>query len=461
MNFRGFAFSIWMLISAPLLAHSLPIDQKSFYLANDEIDVKSYQISMTVDRIAADAKITVRERISLLTLKDISSLKLHATESAIVVKKATINYNPVQVRFLKGYVLEFQRALLKGKTTTVDVVYEITTAQLNNSEQHGLFFSEPGTINVENWPYYTRTWIISNDAPTDLASFELFVNVPQGTQVANNGILISEKIVQTRSVFHWKMNSQIPTYGINLVIGDYQKFQRTITELNLPLEIYLKKSPLESETHDKLENIQSSIDAVTFFSTILGAYPFEKVGFIEAPQHFNMEYPGLITGLDANVHEIAHHWFGDSVTIKSWGDLWISEGFTTYLDGLYQEYFQLDSHEWLLNRDGVFNFSADTDPNAIFNDLPYHTGASSVHALRTTLRDACHFTEKSPEDYTLTFSILKSIYQKFKGRSLGTAELVNYISKNASAIAKNANCQLEKKQASQLIRSWADAWYEL
>ncbi len=466
------SYLLTLLIICPALA--IDIDQKAFYLPNTEIDVQNYSLKLNVETLTEAKDIAASVSIILKANTNLPTLKLHAKKGSIEISEALVNGKSATFKFLNDYVLEIQKPLKANVTTKILLTYKITTAQLMNAEKHGLFFSPTSILSVENWPYHTREWIPSNDSPSDPATFDLKITVPHNIQAVSNGILVGKN----KDTFQWKMKQLMPTYGLNLVIGSYKKTKtllcmdlkeisnnidlcKSANDLKCPLELYLPSTTNVANAAMTWEKVLTDSRSVAFFSSVLGPYAFDKVGFISAPQHFNMEYPSLITGLGANVHEIAHHWFGNSVFIKHWGDFWISEGFTTYLDDLYQEvYAEVPESRWLTARDGIFNFNEDIDVNTIFDDKPYRTGASSIHALRKALRDTCNVEARSAEDYQIIYAMLRSIYQTFKGKRLGTWELVNHLrSSLEDTLDVNTTCKLSPAIINHMVDEWSSKWY--
>src|SRR5262249_45265091 len=123
-----------------------------------------------------------------------------------------------------------------------------------------------------------------------------------------------------------------------------------------------------------IQQVERASQSSVYFSKLFGNYIFEKIGFVFSPYPFSMESTGMIVLRDLKypVHEMVHHWWGDNVHIAHWGDFWISEGFTTYFTGIYDEYKTGTNTSCLVFPwTEALNHTPDSDPNEIFTDTPY------------------------------------------------------------------------------------------
>jgi aminopeptidase N len=475
MGFTCFLLSFLTAASV----HAIDLDKKAFYLPNTDIDVSSYKVHLTVPQLAA-VDLQAQAVLELKTLAPLKYVQLHASREALAVKNTAVNGAAAKSRFVNEYVLqvELPQPVPAGAHLVLEFTYTIRAAQLTKKGQAGLFYSSGFNgmplISVEDWPYYTRTWIPSNDNPADPAAFELTVDVPKGISALSNGELVGKDTSGLDADrFHWRTKTEFPTYGLNLVVGKYKELSEEICfsleKVNdelVPCEPGFVHTTLHfyspdngSDLKPAWETVQKAAKSVVFFSSVLGTYRFEKVAFIEAPQHFLMEYPSLITSPYGSVHELAHHWFGDSVFIKHWGDLWISEGFTTYLDEvLYQEYLGQTVYEPMPKRKARFNFPEETDVLKIFDDAPYHGGASAVAALRSHIDALCGL-EKS-KDRELFYGVLRSVFQKFSTHPLGTQELVEFLHSTLPETLGQHQCVPPATRVHEELGAWASEWFD-
>lgn len=188
---------------------------------------------------------------------------------------------------------------------------------------------------------------------------DLYYAVPQNLKVIGNGLLISSQIKENKYLAHYKVHYPISNYNITFYIGDFVGLDREISAKNGILKS--RFSPLRMD-QEKAEALFPKLDIVIeAFEYWCGAYPFYKDGcnFVQSP-FLGMEHQSAIAygnnyqyGYDGEsrseceegmwfdfimVHELAHEWWGNSVSVENNCDFWINEGFATYMEVLYLEY---------------------------------------------------------------------------------------------------------------------------
>ena len=247
-----------------------------------------------------------------------------------------------------------------------------------------------------------------SDKPEGL---DLFITVPKGLIVASNGTQQGEpQVAGQLATFHWQVRSPINNYCVALNIAPYVVLQdsfRCIDGTKMPVQFFVLP---ESVTKAK-RCLPQFLDHVRFFEELLGPYPFraEKYGVAETP-HLGMEHQTILAyGNHWNdeqydwlhLHELSHEWWGNLVTCRNWQDLWLHEGFGTYMQALYRErrfgekeYRNEMSKARPLNRSPV----APREPKNSFeiyfggggNDL-YAKGSWILHTLRWELGEEKFF----------------------------------------------------------------------
>jgi aminopeptidase N len=271
---------------------------------------------------------------------------------------------------------------------------------LNNKFKERSFFSS-------NWPDKARQWLPVIDHPSDKATSEFIVTAPAKYQVVSNGLLL--EIVDRADgmrVTHWKQSVPIASW-LN-TIGVAQFAMRNFGEAHgIPLQTWVFPQDRENgvttfETPTRR--------AMEFYIDRIGPYPYEKLADVQAAGVTGgMELASSIfygersvsnkpaTGLVA--HEIAHQWFGDSVTEKDWDDVWLSEGFATYFALLTTEHY--DGREAFVaglkrSKEGVataekrnpgvaIRHNNLSDMKKVLNQIIYQKGGWTLHMLRAQI----------------------------------------------------------------------------
>ncbi|MDP1676570.1 MAG: M1 family aminopeptidase [Bacteroidota bacterium] len=257
-------------------------------------------------------------------------------------------------------------------------------------------------------PYGARDWWPCKDSPSDKAdSADIIVTCDSIYKVGSQGILVS--VVNNgsgRATHHWKERYPIASYLISIAVTNYVQFSN-----------WFRYSPTDSmevlnyvlpeHYTDALQSLPKVIDMLSIFSDAFGLYPFinEKYGHAEFTGGGGMEHQTMTSlgtfNEDVVAHELAHQWFGDMITCRSWSDLWLNEGFAEYSTGIYREKKQGAASYWeymtpiLQNATfavGMTGLPDTTNPGKLFNfSLIYAKGASVLHMLRHVLGDSVFF----------------------------------------------------------------------
>ena len=254
-------------------------------------------------------------------------------------------------------------------------------------------------------PYGAKGWWpCKQDLIDKIDSIDIYIKHPEKYKAASNGLLISEVTNTGQTLTHWRHQYPIPAYLIAIAVTNYTVYKDDPKGLEFDIINYVYP-----ENSDAIKG-QTAIttDIMKVFNKLFEMYPFadEKYGHAQfgwggGMEHTTMTFMGgWSRGLIA--HELAHQWFGNKITCGSWEDIWLNEGFATYLDGLIYENIDGEA-EFAQWRKAVVNnvtsspsgstFVTDTTSvSRIFNSrLTYRKGAMIVHMLRYKLGDEAFF----------------------------------------------------------------------
>jgi aminopeptidase N len=309
----------------------------------------------------------------------------------------------------------------------------------------------------DNWPDRVHHWIPVLDHPSAKATVTFNITAPAGQEVIANGRL--DHVETTASgprTWTYSESVPIPPYCMIIGVGQFAKVeppQRALT----PLSYYV---PL-SERALAQKGFSPAIPTIEFLTEKVAAYPYEKLALIVgATRYGGMENSGAIVFTSSlfksnstvdmsktygvpfgNVtliaHEIAHQWFGDSVTESTWSDLWLSEGFATYFAGLFVQRYESEAAFQRYMRDAsasVFEYEKkkrvpifDRETESLMdllNPNNYQKGAWVLHMLRSNLGDDAFFRGirayyESHKNSIASTEDLRAALEKAAGKDLG------------------------------------------
>jgi len=182
-------------------------------------------------------------------------------------------------------------------------------------------------------------WFPCNDNPRDKATFDISVTVPEGLTAVANGLLLSSTTSAGRTTWAWRCSDPMAPYLATATIGVFD-----VTRTTLPggLESFVAVDPHlgKSSVLDRLPEM------VAYFESVFGPYPLESVGAIVDDAKFvfysleTQTKPLFSRSPDEATlaHELSHMWYGDSVTLTEWTDIWLHEGFATFAEWLWSEH---------------------------------------------------------------------------------------------------------------------------
>ncbi|MGH7451902.1 MAG: M1 family aminopeptidase, partial [bacterium] len=286
-------------------------------------------------------------------------------------------------------------------------------------------------------PYYARLWWPCKDTPADKAdSVQVDLTVPEILTAVSNGVLENVQTANGWKTFSWKERYPITTYLVSVAVSNYAEFGETFTfsdGTTMPIRHYVYPENL-AQAQAQLADTR---DMLAFFNWAFGDYPFkkEKYGHAQFAWSGGMEHQTITSagsfGDGLISHEMAHQWFGDLITMKSWQDIWLNEGFASYSEALFFEHRDGKAayRNYMASMDYSYTGSVfvrdTTSVFNIFNSTVYDKGAWVLHTLRYIVGDSTFFrllrTYVADPRYrfsTATTGDFKNLAEQISGKEL-------------------------------------------
>jgi aminopeptidase N len=335
-------------------------------LASPNLDATYYHLNLTLEM--ADDSLSGLVRVEgTVTGSPISELVLDLASSMIVTAVKLADGTPLTFTHPGAALrVSLPAPAAVGTTVAVDVAYH--GAPVSNDLGNFVFGQRPALPQPGDryaWslsePYGAREWWPCKDHPSDKAdSVRVTVTVPSQYRVGSQGVLAGETPSGGTTTYDWVSRYPISSYLVSVAIGEYVRYQDTYQRppglaslygaLSLPLDYLV----YDDGTSALFAGWAGVVNTLPILEDWFGPYPFadEKYGHAEFTFGGGMEHQTM-TSLGTSApgvvaHELAHQWYGDSISPKTWPHLWLNEGFATYAELIYWDKTDSLTHDAVL-----------------------------------------------------------------------------------------------------------------
>ena len=373
-------------------------------------DLKYHRLELTLDPNVAF--LTGNVTSYFLAKENMSDITFELTNNMIV---SSVKQRGVDLTFVQN--IDDELVINLPQIQNIGVLDSLTISYSGNPKNSNLGSFEQTYHNGDPivWtlsePYGAKGWWpCKQDLNDKIDEVDVYLTTPSFNPNNDSYVAVSNGLEQSQTVSgntkttYFKHQYPIPAYLIAIAVTNYEVYMHQVDNNGNPFEIINYVYPENLVTAQEATPI--TVDIINLFSNRFENYPFtnEKYGHAQFGRNGGMEHTtvSFMGNFSRNLiaHELAHQWFGNKITCGSWKDIWLNEGFATYLSGLVVEDFDGDAEfkTWKANRithitndAGGAVYLQDTDTTSvsrIFNSrLSYSKGAMVLHMLRKKLGD--------------------------------------------------------------------------
>ncbi len=402
-------------------------------------DILYYDLEVSIDTLSES--ISGSNEITLGAVENFKRIQLDLFENMIV--DSIIAYNPSisYTRDGNTIIIDFKETIVADKQVKLKVYYHGHPITSQNPPWDGGFVWAKDSlfrtwVGVECQGKGASLWWPNKDHLSDEPdSMQISIVAPRSLVAVSNGKLFKTyELPENLKKWIWKVSYPINNYNVTINLGYYSHFTDIYSANNAAytLDYYVLDYNLE-KARPHFKQVKKMLESYEHY---LGPYPFQNDGYklVEAPfwgmEHqsciaYGNEYQNDEFGFDyIIVHESGHEWWGNSVSTKDIGDLWIHEAFSTYMESLFLEYnngystaidYLDDQKDFIENKYPISGPLSVNFDEWLDSDM-YYKGAWMLHSIRNTIGDD-----------SVWFKLIKNTYQHFKYQTISGNEIINYM----------------------------------
>jgi aminopeptidase N len=307
--------------------------------------VRHYDVHLRY--LPGSGRLEGRATVTARTTQPLSRLDL---DLQLPTQSVRVDGEPATFRTARNHelVVTPTHPLPAGKVVRIDVRYGGDPAAVVVDRGHPWQQQDVGGAFVNGEPHSGTVWLPLNDHPADKASYDVSVTVPRDWEAVAAGDLVGERHGRGTSTWHWRVPDPMPSYQVFLGVGQYD-FVRGV-DLGTRTSLLAYSTSFTPAIQGRIRaQFRAQRGYLRWLEAHLGGYPFDHLGMVvqdgdvatieseAAPVYgqyiFTSGYPEQARS--TIVHELAHQWFASSVTIRRWRDLWLNEGFATFVTNWY------------------------------------------------------------------------------------------------------------------------------
>jgi aminopeptidase N len=402
----------------------------------DSVDVLDYDLSLTVRNFSSRL---ISGTVGIRCVAKIPATVIRFDLLKLAVQNVTVNGNIASwERNDSMLFVVLPSPAAGGDSLLINISYQGEPAQ--DPKWGGFYFTGDYAFNmgvgfvVDPHPF-GRCWFPCFDDFRDRATYSFHITTDSGYRAVCNGLPQGSVTHADGSItWHWRLEDAVASYLAQVAVSKYELVSYNISGINRAIPTLL--AARETDTTALKNSFVNLPDAVRIFEDLYGPYAFSKVGFTLVPfnagamEHAtNIAYPayaadGSLSFETLMAHELSHHWWGDLVTCKTPGEMWLNEGWASfsenvflqgkYGDDAYKNAVK-DNHLQVLRyahiADGGFRAVSGVPHAYTYGQHVYNKGADVIHALRTHMDDSAFF------------AAARSFISTFSWKNAGTTDL--------------------------------------